>query len=227
MKGKSYIGISFIILVFGIIVIPRIVDRISNGSTNDFNRMNRATQVESSKDLLKSIGKAPSFSLTDQNGSLLNSSDLKGKVYVVEFFFSTCPSICVQMNENMKIVSNKFKDSEDFHIVSITINPEYDTPEVLLQHAKDLGISNVNWHFLTGDRTTIFDLSNKGFNLYAGINESIDGGFEHSGLFALIDKEGNIRSRVDDFGNPIVYYDGLEEAGISALIQDAQVLLNE
>ena len=70
-------------------------------------------------------------------------------------------------------------------------------------------------------------MANKGFNIYAGENKDIDGGFEHSGLFALIDKNGNIRCRKDKFGNPIVYYDGLEETSVQALQQDIKVLLDE
>jgi protein SCO1/2 len=98
---------------------------------------------------------------------------------------------------------------------------------VLKAHAQQLGVKNPNWNFLSGDKTYIFNLANKGFNIYAGQNKDAEGGFEHSGLFALIDKNGNIRSRKDDFGNPIVYYDGLEEAGVLALKQDIKVLLEE
>jgi protein SCO1/2 len=90
-----------------------------------------------------------------------------------------------------------------------------------------MGVSHPNWYFFTGNRDYIFEIANKGFNLYAGINPDVAGGFEHSGLFALIDKNGKIRSRKDKFGNPIVYYDGLEESGIQALKQDIRVLLNE
>ena len=81
--------------------------------------------------------------------------------------------------------------------------------------------------FLTGDKNYIYDLSNKGFNIYAGENNKVAGGFEHSGLFALIDKEGNIRCRKDKFGNPILYYDGLEKKGVKAITEDIKKLLNE
>jgi protein SCO1/2 len=85
-----------------------------------------------------------------------------------------------------------------------------------------------NWFFLTGDQDYIHDLSNKGFNLFAAQNNKIeDGNFEHSGFFALIDKNGNIRCRKDDFGNPILYYDGLEEAGVNAIKEDSKLLLKE
>lgn len=115
------------------------------------------------------------------------------------------------MNENMKLVQASFASNTNFGIASITINPENDTPVVLKKHAEDINAKGLNWHFLTGDKTKIFDIANKGFNLFAGENKKVNGGFEHSGLFALIDKDGNIRSRKDDFGNPIIYYDGLEK----------------
>uniref|UniRef100_UPI00404A38F7 SCO family protein n=1 Tax=Flavobacterium sp. TaxID=239 RepID=UPI00404A38F7 len=226
MKNKSYIGISFIILVFGIIFIPRIIDRISNDDITRKNRLDNFEQDKSS-DLLVEIGPVPSFELTDHNNLTISNKDYLGKVYVVEFFFSTCPTICPKMNQNMLVLENHFKDEKDFGIASITINPDTDTAEVLKNHAEHLGVTSPNWHFLTGDRAYIFEIANKGFNLYAGINPDVAGGFEHSGLFALIDKEGKIRSRKDKFGNSIVYYDGLEDAGIQSLKQDIRVLLNE
>jgi protein SCO1/2 len=151
----------------------------------------------------------------------------KGKVYVLEFFFSTCPTICPKMNANLKQVQALFNGQKDFGIASITINPEGDTSEVLKKHAEDLGINAENWHFLTGDKEYIYKIANKGFNIYAAQNSKANGGFEHSGLFALIDKEGNIRCRKDDFGNPILYYDGIEKTGIKALTEDIKLLLQE
>jgi protein SCO1/2 len=90
-----------------------------------------------------------------------------------------------------------------------------------------LGVKSSNWNFLTGDKATIMNLSNKGFNLYAGENAKVNGGFEHSGLFALIDKNGNIRCRKDDFGNPILYYDGLDKKGVRDIQEDIKILLEE
>src|SRR5690606_27930360 len=147
--------------------------------------------------------------------------------YVLEFFFSTCPTICPKMNANMKEIEKEFFGSPNFGIASITINPEYDTPEVLKAHADVLGVKSTNWHFLTGDADYIMNIANKGFNLYAGQNKNVAGGFEHSGFFALIDKNGHIRSRKDTYGNPIVYYDGIEPEGVKQLVQDIKLLLNE
>jgi protein SCO1/2 len=131
------------------------------------------------------------------------------------------------MNKSMMEIQNKFFGNPNFGIASITINPETDTAEVLKKHAQDLGVKSSNWHFLTGDKTYIFELANKGFNLYAGENNKVSGGFEHSGLFALIDKKGNIRCRNDAYGNPILYYDGLDKNGVKAIQQDIAILLRE
>jgi protein SCO1/2 len=90
-----------------------------------------------------------------------------------------------------------------------------------------LGVKHYNWHMLTGDKTYIFDLAKKGFNMYAGENKNVSGGFEHSGMFALVDKDGNIRCRKDTFENPILYYDGLEEEGVQAIKEDIKKLLEE
>lgn len=225
MKNKSYIGISFIILIFGILVIPKIVERVKNNDVVKGDRLNTVSSHKES-DLTK-IGPAPKFLLTDQNNKAVSNSTYEGKVYVVEFFFSTCPTICPKMNANLKIVQSEFDGNNNFGIASITINPENDTPEVLKKHADDLGIKSENWHFLTGEKEYIYQVANKGFNMYAGENNKANGGFEHSGLFALIDKNGNIRCRKDDFGNPILYYDGLEKEGIKALTEDIKILLQE
>ena len=226
MKNKSYIGISFIILLFGIYAIPKIISRIKNGDVVQGSRLDNISNNDKSSDLVK-IGPAPKFELKDQNNKLISNTTYAGKVYVVEFFFTTCPSICPIMNKNMVQIQNKFFGNPNFGIASISINPAYDTAEVLKEHAKILGATATNWHFLTGDKKYIYEISNKGYNLYAGENPKIAGGFEHSGLFALIDKKGNIRCRKDEFGNPTVYYDGLEKPGIKAIMQDITLLLEE
>ena len=226
LKNKSYIGISFIILIFGIYAIPKIIYRIKNNDIVKGSSLDKVSTNKTATDLMK-IGLAPKFELTDQNNKKITNQDYAGKVYVVEFFFTTCPSICPRMNKSMIDIQNKFFGNPNFGIASVTINPEHDTPAVLKEHADKLGVKSSNWHLLTGDKDYIYALSNKGFNLYAGQNSKINGGFEHSGLFALIDKKGFIRSRQDENGNPIVYYDGLEAAGVKAIMQDITILLEE
>lgn len=206
MKKNAYIGISLIILIFGIWSAPKIVSYFS-GAT------------------LETIGQVPAFSFTNQNGKVITNSDYLNKVYVVEFFFTTCPSICPIMNRNMVKIQNEFFGNPKFGIASFTIDPAYDTPAVLKEYADSYGITNPNWHLLTGDKDQIYELANTGFNLYVGEIPEADGGFEHSGFFALIDQTGAIRSRKDENGNPVIYYDGLEAEGIQQLIEDVKQLL--
>ncbi|MCR8669519.1 SCO family protein [Aestuariibaculum sp. M13] len=244
-NNYSYIGIAFIILLFGILFIPKIIDRIQNGdvvrdeSRSDF--ANEKRDITSDLAFIEVDGvakKVPSFSFTDQNGKTITNEDYLGKVYVVEFFFTTCPTICPRMSKNLVQVQNSFKDFDNFGVASFTINPAYDTVEVLKEYATQYGVTNPNWHLMTGDRDDIYKLSNEGFNLYSAEDENAAGGFEHSGNFALIDKSGFIRSRKDDYGNPIIYYRGIaseeeqvDEDGapqeITALKEDIKKLLHE
>jgi len=226
-KNKSYIGISFIILIFGIYAVPKIVDRVKNGEVVKGNRLDNVGSKSSKEAKLLTIGPAPKFELTNQDNVKISNDTYKGKVYVLEFFFTTCPSICPKMNMSMLEIEKAFFGNPNFGIVSITIDPKHDTPQVLKDHAKLLGVKSSNWNFLTGDRNVIMDLSNKGFNLYAGENDKVSGGFEHSGLFALIDKDGNIRCRKDNYGNPTIYYDGLDKKGVRDIQEDIKILLEE
>jgi protein SCO1/2 len=244
----SYIGVAFIILVFGIIFIPKIVDRIENGDAvrNESRSEQVSTQVSQKKrssDLMflninEEPKKVPEFSFTNQNGEIKTNKDYLGKVYVVEFFFTTCPTICPRMNRNLVEIQKEFKDFENFGVASFTITPEIDTPEVLKAYADKYGITNPNWNLMTGTEDKIYELANVGFNIYVGKDDSVEAGFEHSGNFALIDKNGFIRSRKDDFGNPKIFYTGIiseeekvDEDGmkeeISMLKEDIAKLLME
>lgn len=226
-QNYSYIGISFVILVFGILFVPKILNRIQNKEIVDKDRHHLERNGTSATVELATIGKVPDFQFINHKRDTISNISLKGKVYVAEFFFTTCPSICPIMNQNMLKVQEAFQGNSGVGIASFTINPEYDTPEVLDAYAKSYGMTHPNWHLLTGSREEIYKLANSGFNLYVGAAPEVEGGFEHSGFFALIDQEGNIRSSMDQNGNPIIYYDGLEAENISLLIHDMNVLLNQ
>lgn len=209
MKDRAYIGVAFIVLIFGIWTVKEIKARYFTKSD------------------LYEIGSAPRFELTNQNGQQITDQDYIGKVYVLEFFFTTCPTICPKMNANMLQLQDIFYNQHNFGIVSITIDPKHDTVEVLQKHAQNLGVKHLNWNLLTGNKEYIYDLANKGFKIYADENEKVMGGFEHSGMFALIDKKGNIRCRTDAYNNPILYYDGTESKSVQELKEDIQKLLKE
>jgi len=244
MKNYSYIGISLIILVFGIIFIPKIIDRISDNEIVKADRLNKTTTKKRTKTDVSLVyleidgerKKAPQFSFVNQDGDTIANKDYAGKVYVAEFFFTTCPTICPIMNKNLVEIQNEFEDASNFGIASFSIDPEHDTPEVLTEYADKYGITDPDWNLLTGDREKIYQVANKGFGIYAGEDASVAGGFAHQGWFALVDQEGYIRSRTDDFGNPIIYYRGSvernksvtgdqEEPQIEILIEDINNLL--
>lgn len=241
---NSYIGISLVILVFGIIFIPKIIDRIGKDEVVSSDRLNvkKEKSEEASGEELAYIvldgekKKAPQFQFVNQDGDTISNADYEGKVYLVEFFFTTCPTICPIMNKNLVEIQDEFEVAEDFGIASFTIDPMHDTPEVLAEYAENHGIDHPNWNLLTGEREEIYKLANKGFGIYAGESAEAAGGFAHQGMFALIDKDGYIRSRRDQFGNPVIYYrgsvernksvaQGEEEPQIDVLIEDIKKLL--
>lgn len=185
MKKQLIVGIIITVLVVGLVLVYKLLNR----------------------DKLFNVMEVPGFELTNQNNLSISDNEMLGKVYVVEFFFANCPTICPVMNQNLKEINDEINDP-DFGVISITIDPKRDTPENLKIHADKLGITNPNWHFLTGERDYIYDLSKK-FNIYVGEDETTAEGLNHSGKFALIDKQGNIRSRFDERGMPILYYSGL------------------
>ena len=211
----SYVGISLIVLVFGIIFIPKIVNRItSHDVTREGSRSRNVSKkiTDNTKLAFLTINgqpkKVPDFTFINQDGNTISNKDYDGKVYLVEFFFTTCPTICPKMSSNLVQIQDYFKGMEGFGVASITINPNIDTPEVLKRYATNYGITNPNWHLLTGSQDIIYELANQGFNLYTAEEEEVDGGFEHSGNFALVDKNGFLRSRLVN-GNPIIYYNGV------------------
>ena len=231
MKKYSYIGISFIVLIFGIIVFPKIMDRIENQSINDTKRLSISDKLSFIK-LDGENRKVEDFLFLNQDSLLIGNEDFKGKVYVAEFFFTRCPSICIEMNKNMKILDELYGEREDFGIASFTIDPENDTPTALKKYSELIDVKSKNWHFLTGDIDEIYALSNKGFNIFSSINEKVAGGFEHQGFFALVDQNGYIRSRLNDYGTPLVYYSGISHEnesiqGIEMIKEDIEKLLNE
>jgi len=230
-KKNSYIGLSAIILIFGIIFVPKIVDRLKTHAVVENTRMSNVGNYDHIEEdaigSMMEIGKVPKFSFVNQNNDTISNASYDGKVYVVEFFFTTCPSICPIMTTNMLKVQEAFMDETNFGIASLSIDPDYDTPQVLKEYAEGYGATHPNWNFLTGTKADIFELSNTGFKIYAAENNEIEGGFEHQGYFALIDKNGIIRSRIDGIGNPIIYYDGLEQEGVDMLITDIKKLLKE
>ena len=216
--------------MFGILFVPKIVNRIQQQDWVSSNRLSASQNELAYINLNGENKKVPDFVLTNQDSLFISNEDYLGKVYLVEFFFTSCPTICPRMNVNMKKIEAVFGNREDFGIASITIDPETDTPSQLKTYAEAYEVFSSNWHFLTGDQDYIYELANRGFNIFAGINPDVAGGFEHQGYFALVDQQGYLRSRTDSAGNPIVYYLGIDEEdvdqqGTEMLLEDISKLL--
>ena len=210
MRNTKYIGLILVIIIFGIIFIPKIVSRITNSKIVESNRSQSSIPLQYVF-LNGEAKKVPEFAFINQDSIIISNEDFNKKVYVAEFFFTSCPSICPIMNKNMKRIENRFGKRQDFGIASFSIDPIKDTPSVLKAYAETYDVFSQNWHFLTGEKDKIYNLANEGFNIFASVNPRVAGGFEHQGYFALIDKNGFIRCRSDQFGNPIVYYMGIDE----------------
>lgn len=159
------------------------------------------------------------FSFTNQDGRPVTEKDLEGKVYVTEYFFTTCPNICPMMNTNMKKVYEKFKDTEGFVIVSHTCNPETDSAARLKHYADSLQVNTTKWWFLTGRKDSLYNTARVSYLLDDPKNnlQKIEDQFMHTQFFALVDKAGQVRK----------IYDGLKEEELKELEKDIAVLLKE
>lgn len=159
----------------------------------------------------------PPFTFANQNGDTVTENLVKDKIYVADFFFTTCPTICPVMKRQMLKVYDQFKANKDVMILSHTIDPDHDTPQVLNKFAKDLGVTGDQWQFLTGPKEKIYEIGLKNYMVVAKEDSAAEGGFLHSGAFVLVDKDKHVRG----------IYDGTTEEGTKRLIADMQTLLNE
>ncbi len=158
----------------------------------------------------------PEFVLTDQYGNDFASGQLDGKVYVVDFIFTSCPSICPLMTRQMNRLRS-MTDTSNVFLLSITVDPKRDTPEALRDYIAQNSLNAVNWYFLTGKTKEIYPLGWYGFKLSMAINKSSPGGFIHSEKFVLVDANGHIRG----------FYDGTNSVEVQELALDITCLLKE
>lgn len=156
------------------------------------------------------------FEFVNQVGKTVTNADVEGKVYVADFFFTTCPTICPIMKKEMLRVYDAYKDNPNFKILSHSIDPTYDTQEVLKDYAEKLGIEDANtWNFLTGEPQKIYEIGQTSYLTTAQEDQKEPGGFLHSGAFVLVDQEGHIRG----------VYDGTKEDQVTRLINDIPKIL--
>lgn len=154
------------------------------------------------------------FSLTNQNGITITNKDYENKIYVVDFFFTSCPTICPIMTNNMLKIQDEFIDNDDIKLLSMSVTPEIDNVEILKQYAIEKGVNDSKWNITTGPKKHIYELARKS---YFAVVEQGDGGlqdFIHTPNFILIDTKKQIRG----------IYDGTDENEILRLIEDIKIL---
>jgi protein SCO1 len=159
----------------------------------------------------------PDFKFTNQDGAEVSNKTFEGKIYVSDFFFTTCPTICPVMKKQMLRVYEKYKDNPQVGILSHTIDPRHDSVQVLKEYATRLGVKNPMWQFVTGEKDKIYEIGEKSYYVTAGEDSTAAGGIIHSGAFILVDKKRRVRG----------IYDGTKEEDVTKLMKDMEVLLNE
>jgi len=160
----------------------------------------------------------PEFGFLNQDGKFITQDDFKDKIYIANFFFTSCPSICPKMMTELKRF-RKITDEKNYDvmIISHTVDPKRDTVETLKRYAEKNAINTSKWHLVTGDKDVIYELGMDGYFLSAGEDASADGGFLHSEIVVLVDKEKHIRG----------LYTGTETKEIDRLISDLELLIKE
>ena len=157
------------------------------------------------------------FSFVDQDSATITNETFSDKIYVADFFFTSCPSICPIMKVQMLRIYQAFKDSSKVMLLSHTIDPEYDNIKVLHDYAGRLEVESSKWHFVTGDKQKIYDMAQTGYYVVTRENDKAPGGYEHSGAFILVDNHRRIRG----------VYDGTRAEAVNELIGDIRTLLIE
>lgn len=159
------------------------------------------------------------FSFVRQDSTVVSQKDLGNRVYVAEYFFTTCKGICPKMNKNMQVVYEKYKNNPDFLILSHTVNPENDSVPVLKKYADSLGANANNWWFLYGSKTDLYKSARESYLLDDPQNSSknIEEQFLHTQFFALVDRQGRVRG----------IYDGIKKDEVDQLMIDIDELIKE
>jgi protein SCO1/2 len=162
---------------------------------------------------VSSYGRVPDFTLINQDGKNFGSADLRGKIWIADFIYTTCPGPCPMISNRMSELQEPLKKT-DVHLVSFSVDPAKDTPQVLRGYAEKLGAEQGRWDFLTGPQSTIYNLSRDGFKLAVGEEKGVP---IHSTRMILVDRHGEIRG----------YYDAAEADAVTKLVADTTHLVRE
>jgi len=211
-----------ITLLFLLLVLPAIMYFYLTRGYNNFIKLEVIGEVDYSID---------DFSFINQDNDTITKDSLLGSIYVANFFFTSCPSICPTMTRNMSYLQDKLSVYPNIRFLSHTVDPDNDTPEKLVNYVdlmqqKNISIDLSNWDFVTGDKDKLYE-SAANYFVNASVDSLAPGGFLHSEYFILIDKQGRVRSGIDIHGNVVGAYDGTNEVQMKDLINDINVLMAE
>jgi protein SCO1/2 len=159
----------------------------------------------------------PPFRFLNQDSTWVSEKDMAGKIYIADFFFTSCPTICPKMKTQLLRIYERYAANDQIRILSHSIDPAFDTPSVLKQYAERLQVKAPRWNMLTGDKAAIYKLGEKSYMVTAQEDKNEAGGFVHSGAFILVDKNRHVRG----------IYDGTQETEVNHLIEDIEILLQE
>jgi len=173
--------------------------------------------VDSTVQHVKRFHKIKDFSLVNQNGEKVTNENYRDKIYIADFFFTTCQGICPIMKENMIILQDEYKDDDQVYLLSHTVTPEIDTKEVLKKYSLEKGVIDSKSNLVTGDKKQIYNLARKSYLVAEDIEESELFEMIHTENFVLVDPERRIRG----------FYDGTDQESMNALIYDIKVLKKE
>ncbi|MAQ47270.1 MAG: hypothetical protein CMD27_00125 [Flavobacteriales bacterium] len=220
------------LVLFSILIFPYIIVQIVEKSTHNILTLgyieNTNLDLDSVGDVIELVDslKVPTFKLINQDEEIITNKDLLGVNYIVNFFFTSCPTICPTTTLNLIELQNKINKYEinNFKILSISVDPVNDTPKKLKEYASSMNIDLSNWEFLTGSQQEIYDLVKSGFSLSVGQDSLSPGGVFHSPSITIIDDKGYLRTGIDKKKNTKFVYDGTLYSDIKLLVGEIQRL---
>ena len=219
--------VTTIIILLLLLVVPPIIYSYITKGYNNFIKL----EIIGEKDIEGNDHRIPAFSFVNQDNNIVNQDSMMGNIYVADFFFTTCPTICPVMTKNMAYLQQKLSIFPNVRFLSHTVDPYNDSPERFLEYVEEMKQNNVsidlsNWDFVTGDIDEIYNIA-KSYFVNVSPDSLAPGGFLHSEYFVLIDKEGRVRSGIDKKGNVLGVYDGTRDSHMKDLVNDIKVLMAE
>ena len=207
------LSILSVIIIFSIYSVLNPIPKLKVYHPADFN----SEVVDTTLQHVKKYHTIANFSLTNQNGKIITQEDYKGKIYVADFFFTTCQTICPIMTDNMVTIQERLKADTTVMLLSHSVTPDIDTVAQLKRYAGDYGVDDNKWNLVTGDRKQIYDLARKSYLAVKNLPDSQPYGMIHTENFILVDTQKRIRG----------IYDGTNTEEIKKLLQDIEILKRE